>query len=778
MAGPLFDRVLPPEPAATAPGTDSPGPPRDAEAAADPLLADLTPAQREAVTHLDGPMIVVAGPGSGKTRVLTRRVAWLVLRAGVEPWRILAITFTNKAAEEMRARIERLLVAEGAGGAAEGVLVSTFHSFCARMLRRYGPPGRTSDFTIYDTDDQKACLKRVLAELQLDAAQWRPGALLARISEAKNRLLDAEAFAEQAAGWRDEVVARVYRAYEQALAQFNALDFDDLLLKMLALLEREPQVREELRARFRHVLVDEYQDTNRPQYLIANLLAGADGNLFVVGDPDQAIYKWRGADLRNILEFERDHPSAREVRLERNYRSTRAILRAAEGLIEHNRERRARRLFTDNDEGVPLRLVRCLSDEEEARLVADEIAARLEQGGCPARELAVFYRANALSRRFEEELRRRGIPHRVVGAVPFYQRREVKDVLAWLRLLANPDDQQALARVIGLTGNLGAGTLGRLAERAATRGWSVLRTLLEDTAVMEQLRAPQRRALSGLRELLAELRAMPPAPVLPLLQRVLERTGYLEALRGADDPQELARADNVEALLNAAAELDAREPAGGYRALLDQAALWSAVEEDGADGEAVRLMTLHAAKGLEFDEVFIVGFDDRLLPLEREDSACDLEEERRLLYVGLTRARRRVTLTSAMVRRTWGRERTAQPSRFLAELPSEVLERTGTAGLRLAAAPLPQPPPSRSAPPPAAFAARLGELRARAAAVRPGGSTAAELVAGARVRHAVFGEGEVLEVSGSGVGRRVRVRFERIGTKTLVLQYANLERLT
>jgi DNA helicase-2/ATP-dependent DNA helicase PcrA len=801
----------------------------------DPLLLDLTASQRDAVTHKDGPVIVVAGPGSGKTRVLTRRVAYLSLRAGVEPWRILAITFTNKAADEMRERIERLLAGgteDGLRGAQlprSGVLVSTFHSFCARMLRRYGPPGRTQDFTIYDTDDQRACMKRVVKELKLDAAQWKPRSLLGRVSDAKNHMIDAALFAEDAIGWRDRTVAKVFAAYEEALAQFNALDFDDLLFSFVRLLEERPDALAELRERFRYVLVDEYQDTNRPQYRIANLLAGEDGNLFVVGDPDQSIYKWRGADIRNILEFERDHPSAREIRLERNYRSTKAILAAAQGLIAHNAERRDKRLFTDNDPGAPLRWIRCLNDGEEAKLVAGEVERRLQEGAS-ADEVAVFYRANALSRRFEEELRNRGIRHVVIGSVPFWQRREVKDVLAYLRLLANPHDEQALMRVFGVTEGVGGGTVTKLQAAALERGQALLETVLDAGAPLK-LRGAQKRALTRLRELLTALRAMPEAPARPLLERVVEDTGYHKKLQASQDPQDQARADNVSALIDGAAEFDARYPEGGVRGFLDQAALLGGADEDARDGEAVRLMTLHAAKGLEFDEVYIVGFDDRLLPLERDDTGCDLEEERRLLYVGITRARHRVTLTSVLVRRTWGQERSSRPSRFLTELPEEVLERTGSAGMRLpGATPLrrggglawtrteaspedaetilarerrraalahdtfdgidepadadaaggdaARRPRSTTKPRPSPARAEALARWGKALMEREQAASTVKLCVGARVSHAVFGAGRVLAISGSGPGRRVKVQFDRGGTKTLVMQYANLERIT
>ncbi len=751
------------------------------------ILADLTDEQRAAVSHGEGPLIVVAGPGSGKTRVITRRVAWLIATGAAPPWQILAITFTNKAAEEMRRRIDDLV------GAGTGVLVSTFHSFCARTLRRYGPPGRTESFAIYDEDDQRACVKRVVEELRLDEKVFRPADLLAKISQAKNRMLSAEDYASGALGFRDDTIARVFGKYEEALARFNALDFDDLLLSMVRLLETRQDVRDALRSRYRYILVDEYQDTNLPQARIANLLAGENGNICVVGDPDQSIYRFRGAEILNILDFERAHPAAREVRLERNYRSTKRILAAAQRLIEHNIARRAKTLYTENDEGDPIRVVRCLSDDEEARWVARAVEESIERGTPPG-EIAIFYRVAALSRKFEEELRRRAVRHQVVGAVPFFQRKEVKDVLAWLRVLANPADEQQVRRLAALTEGLGPATLRRVEELAAERGLALLEAM---RAVGERgdVRPQERRAVERVVQLLDALAERAREGVGPMLRAIIEETGIERALRSSENPQERARAENVRALVDAGYEFDERRARGGaqgdaggagdFREFLDHVALLSPADQAEDEFATVKLMTLHAAKGLEFDDVFIVGADAGFLPLEREGEAPDVEEERRLLYVGLTRARRRVTLTTARVRRTYGQDRSCAPSPFLAEIPREAIEQRGAGGDDLDGAYEPLPsfdvPFARGAES-FAPARRNGRAERRPpdfapAVVRAAAARPSDLVPGDRVEHAVFGKGQVVDITGTGIGTRVKVEFDAVGIKTLVLQYANLQRI-
>jgi len=797
----------------------------------DPILSGLTPEQSAAVRHVDGPLIVVAGPGSGKTRVIARRVAFMVDRCGIPGSSILAITFTNKAAEEMRHRIDGLL-------GRSGVTVSTFHSFCARTLRRCAPIDRTADFSIYDDDDQRACVKKAIQELKLEEKQWKPGSVLSRISDAKNKRLGPESFDAHATSFADRTIAKIFRKYEETLKEFNALDFDDLLLALLRVLEEREDVREDLRARYRYILVDEYQDTNRPQYEIANLLAGKNGNLCVVGDPDQSIYKWRGADIRNILDFEKDHDRAAEVRLEQNFRSTGRILKAAQSLIRHNTERREKELFTENDEGDAVQHVRCLSDAEEAKLVVDSIESRIREDDVPPREIAVFYRTNALSRRFEEQLTNRGIKHLVIGAVPFFSRKEVKDILSFVRLRANPMDDAALRRAISLAEGFGSKTLDRIAAHALASGVPVL-SAIRDVGAISEVAGRQRKSVQAFAALIEGVFALPDAPVGPMLRAIVDRTGVRERLSKSEDPQDWARAENVEQLVNGGFEFDERSGGQEFRVFLDQVALLAGAPEEKDQADTVKLMTLHAAKGLEFDEVYIAGVDGGLIPLERDLEECDMEEERRLFYVGLTRARKRVTLTSVQVRRTWGLEKLYRPSGFLKELPPEALEKTGGAffgdkdaprpvdlsridaftsgygggrkrpadadddagdaresddfgdgphaddeessepwsSFRKPAAQAPARPKTQAPWERTDFATRA--LQSQAPASAPSGAPIGsrdELREGERVEHPIFGRGNVVRVDGSGVGKRVKVRFDTAGEKLLVLQYAKLTR--
>lgn len=745
------------------------------------LLAGLTPEQREAASHIEGPLLVVAGPGSGKTRVLAHRVAYMV-QQGIAPWHLLAITFTNKAAQEMGERIAHLL-----GGSLDGMTVCTFHSLCARLLRRYAPPGRNTDFSILDADDQKACVKRALKALELDAASWKPQTVLSRISKAKNALVGCEAFAEQATGFADRTLAQIYSRYEALLAEYNALDFDDLLVSFVKLLQNDDVVTE-LRERYRYISVDEYQDTNTPQCTIANRLAGPDGNLFVVGDPDQSIYKWRGAEIRNILEFERHHPSARELKLEQNFRSTARILEVAQGLIEHNSERREKVLRTTNPRGDAVQWWRYSHDGQEARAVAEAITARLA-AGVAAKNIAVFYRANYMSRRFELELKRLQIPYVVIGSVPFFQRAEIKDVLAFVKLLANPADLHALSRTIRQLDGLGAGSFERLRAFAEEQGLNALETLLDERA-HKVLRGRQRKAVAAVAAWLRELVHNPSAPVEEVLTQVVERCGIIKRLEAVDDPSSWARIDNVKALIDAGRDFDTgvvlvNAPGGGekpapIRAFLDQASLLASDDKVDRDA-AVRLMTLHAAKGLEFDDVFIVGVDERMLPLEREGEVADVEEERRLLYVGITRGRFRVTLTSAATRTTFGYERMCAPSTFKDEVPEDAVQFCGAlwfeggAASRLQTADVEpdervwdQRPAYRAAP------AKVAKAPPRLAMPMPKRHAEGDLRQGMRVSHKVFGGGRIESVTGSGPGQRVCVNFDRVGPKTLVRQYANL----
>lgn len=722
------------------------------------FLDELNPAQREAVTATAGPVLVLAGAGSGKTRVVTYRLAYLVAQ-GAEPGSILAVTFTNKAADEMRERAAALL--RRTGGDAGAVWLLTFHSFCARLLRREAKAaGLARDFPIYDADDQTAAVKQALRNLKLADRAWMPRELVARISNAKIAGERPEELAGRARNEAETEAASVYAEYQRILARAGALDFDDLLLRAVALLEAEAGVRERWRRRFGYLHVDEYQDTNRPQYELLRLLAGERANLFVVGDEDQAIYGWRGADVGNLLRFQEDFPAARVIRLEENYRSTQPILDAAAAVVAHNQRRLGKALRATRGAGPLVEYFEAPDAAAEAEFVSGEIARRLR--AAPEARLAVLYRTNAQSRPFEDALRRQSVSYLVLGGMSFYQRAEVKDALAWVRLAANPGDDVALERVINVPPRgIGAATLDRLRERAAAAGtslWEAIEGLLADPG------GRRLAALEDFRGLVAELRAAwgaePPAA---FLRRVLDRTGYLDWLRQQDTPEAEARLENLGELVNAVAELgEGAEPDAGhsFQEFLDRTALVS--DADGYDARArVLLMTLHTAKGLEFDEVFLCGLEEGLFPHARSVSSGDVEEERRLCYVGMTRARERLVLTSAQSRRCYGEDRFAAsaPSRFLAEIPAGLLV---TAPGSLAEA-----GETRRYEPDEEYAAPRGSGRRR--------GTGGGLI-GLRVRHPSYGLGTILSIEGEGDDRKITVSFQDYGTKKLVERYAHLER--
>ncbi len=707
------------------------------------LLADLTEPQKRAVTHVDGPLLVLAGAGSGKTRVVTRRIAFLTAQ-GVEPWRILAITFTNKAAGEMRERVKQL-------GGAQGAWVSTFHSFAARQLRRFADRiGLSRSFTILDRTDQLALVKEAIVDVGLEPKQWKPRTLLEEIDRAKGQLLDPEAYSSQAHGYAEDRIGSIYAAYEELLRQRESVDFTDLLVRLVRLLRADDEVRERLQRRFRYLLVDEYQDTNAVQYELARILAAASKNFHATGDPDQSIYRWRGADLRNILDFENDFPGAKIVKLEQNFRSTAMILAAAQGVIEHNRERREKTLWTENPQGKPLKLLRPRDESEEAWEVARR-CADLRDTGASLSEIAVFVRIAALSLPLERAFFERGVPYRVVGAVAFYQRKEIKDLLAYLRLLANPKDDLALLRVINVPPRrIGRATVTKLQSRAKREKRSLceLVTEAEDLDVGRTTRAVRRFGL-----LIGRLAAQPRTLLLPLLRNLIEEIGYVEHLESAGDQEAEARLENVGALLDAVAEFDTRGAEGeveerdALERFLEEIALLSEVDEKNSDEARVSVMTLHASKGLEFDHVFMIAFEDRILPHSRAaESAEELEEERRLCYVGFTRARQSLTLSHVRYRSRWGRTEMGIPSPFLNEIPSECFSLR-----RPRAVPI---EPERALPDPVEAPVGLTE--------------------GERVMHHVFGAGTVLSVEGFGPRSKVRVAFDTVGEKKLFQQWARL----
>jgi DNA helicase-2/ATP-dependent DNA helicase PcrA len=736
----------------------------------------LNDAQRAAVEHLTGPMLVLAGAGSGKTRVLTARVARLIDEHGVDPRQVLAVTFTNKAAGEMKGRIAQLL-----GREPDGLWIGTFHAVCARLLRREAPAlGFSRTFSIYDEDDVEALVRRLVDDLGLPAKLYGARGLRHEISRAKNAMVDAEAYAAAAVDPYHANVGRVYAALGAALRRANAMDFDDLLLHPLTLFAEQPACLARYRARFRFLLVDEYQDTNRAQYLLLRALAGESGNLFVVGDDDQSIYGWRGADLRNILEFQRDFPAAQLVRLEENYRSTQLILEAANSVIAANTGRLGKTLFTRRDGGEPLTVVRAADERDEAEWLVRDFVDRARRGEHAFDEMAVLVRTNAQTRALEDELRRAGVPYRVVGAVSFYERREVKDLLAHLRLVVNPDDDAAFRRAIAAPRRgVGEQSLVVLGKWAVQWGWSLARTA-EAAGRLPELRPKSREALerfaAELRAARAELGALQPAEA---LRAIVARTGFERYLLEEDEtgPE---RAENVAELIAAAEawsevvpEPSPENPEDGdspIQQFLAQATLTTSAEvQRGESG--VTLMTLHAAKGLEFPVVAIAGLEEGLFPLSRAETPEAMEEERRLCYVGLTRAQDKIVLAHATARRRGGELRGAMPSRFLDDVPASLVEQRVTRpGWGLA-----REPRRRPAGAGGMSLALAAEAEADASEVS---DDAPQYRAGERVRHRRFGSGVIRRVEGRGRELKVAVEFddEGVGLKQLLAAYAGLER--
>jgi DNA helicase-2/ATP-dependent DNA helicase PcrA len=721
------------------------------------LLAELNEPQRQAVRHGDGPLLVLAGAGSGKTRVLTHRIAYLLATGKARPGEILAITFTNKAATEMRERVEALV-----GRATRAMWVTTFHSACARMLRADAERlGYSRGFTIYDESDSLRMIKRCMEELHVDPKRYPPRAIRAQISGAKNQLIDADAYSQAQGSVFEEVTAGVYHLYEKRMLAANAMDFDDLLVRTVNALELFDEVRERWRRTFRHVLVDEYQDTNHAQYRLLQLLTSEHGNLMVVGDEDQSIYGFRHADIRNILDFERDFPEAEVVKLEQNYRSTQTILSAANAVVERNRERRPKRLWTELAGGEPLQL-RELSDEhEEARWVAGEIERLGEEEGVKREDVAVFYRTNAMSRVLEDTLVRFELPYQVIGGTKFYERAEIKDAIAYLSLLVNPADQVSFARIVNSPRRgIGNTSQGRLAAHANTTGlpiWEVAERVEE----VPGLGAAAIKAVSRFYETMEGLRGRAEeSPVAELLEVTLRESGYLDALAAERTIEAEGRAENLEELIGVAAEFDANhelEGEGEVSALeefLQQISLVTQQDEL-RDESAIVLMTLHNAKGLEYETVFVVGCEDGSFPHMKALEEGGEEEERRLCYVAITRARSRLYMTWTRERRLFGRSERNLPSRFVDELPEELTERgssaVGAGGMSWDA----------------------GSAAGAAGSIDPGPTL--ELHTGDDIVHASFGEGVVTGVEDGG--RVVVVRFADGGSeRKLMADYAPIRR--
>jgi DNA helicase-2/ATP-dependent DNA helicase PcrA len=752
-------------------------------------LASLNPSQRDAVIHTEGPLLILAGAGSGKTRVITTRIAHLVSSGHASPGEILAVTFTNKAAEEMRERVEKQL-----GGDCRQVWLSTFHSLCARLLRREAPAiGLTRDFVIYDSSDQVAVVKQALRVHDIDDKMLQPRAALARISAAKNRL---ESPADmKSTGWslRDQQVSKVYETYLQVLRDAGALDFDDLLLKTVELMETSERVREFYAQKFRYVLIDEYQDTNRPQYILIKRLAGHHRNLCVVGDPDQSIYKWRGADLRNILDFEEDFPEATVVKLEQNYRSTQVILDAASAVISRNRNRKEKKLWTDRLGGEPIVYVRAADEIEEADYITRAIRETRQADN--AAMAAILYRTNAQSRAIEDALMREGIPYKIIGGVRFYERKEIKDLLAYLRLVMNPNDDVSFRRVVNVPPR-GIGKsvidaleavsldevdhshepLFRIGIQPETSSRSLWAKLI---VAIEQKRVPPRAvvALRAFRDMIAELTtACAKSTVAISLGLILDRTGYLKDLRDERSEDAEGRIENLMELVSAATEYEARESEASLGGFVDRLSLLSEADEaKGSNDARVWMMTMHAAKGLEFPVVIVAGMEEGLFPHSRSSEDEDeLEEERRLCYVGLTRARERLILTGAARRRVFGDYQSTEPSRFLDEIPAELIRK-----IEPVVTPSWNSTRYETRNP---YARRYGSSKVKEdTAPFPSyededQSSATGLRAGIRVRHKQFGVGTVVAVEEQGDDTRVTVKFNSVGTKKLVARYAALER--
>jgi DNA helicase-2/ATP-dependent DNA helicase PcrA len=701
----------------------------------------LTPAQRDAVHHGDGPLLILAGAGSGKTRVLTYRIAALIRGRGVPPQRILAVTFTNKAAGEMRGRVEQLV----GSSIARAIWIGTFHAVCSRILRRSGAPlGIDPRFVIYDTDDQRQLVRDAIRALGVDERQFPPTAVLAAIGRAKEELVDHTAFAAQAESFHEEIVARIYAAYQRRLDECRALDFDDLLARTVQLFREHPPALAEYQDRFRHILVDEYQDTNHAQYTLLSLLAGRHRNICVVGDDDQAIYHWRGADVRNILEFERDYPDARVIKLEQNYRSTRRILEAASAVIRHNPHRHTKALWTENEEGEPVTLFEAYDGYDEARYVAELIRAHRTAGG-RARDVGILYRTNAQSRQFEEMFLRLAIPYQIVGGLRFYERAEIKDLLAYLRLAYNHTDDASLRRVINVPRRgIGGATVRRLETWAGGQGvplWVALRRAEEAGVSRQAARALDEFA--GVIEELARFAGTHPAQDVVLRAAVV--TGYRHMLEAERTDEARARLENIDELAAVAQEVEVTTGEATIEAFLEHLALITDVDTFQERADRVTLMTLHSAKGLEFPIVVLAGLEEGLFPHVRsmEDEA-NVAEERRLCYVGLTRAQRRLVLTCAHQRAAFGTSRPSVRSRFLDEIPESMLTRVATPRTPTGD----WPEADRSVP-----AVAVGDV----------------------VQHKTFGAGRVLEVDGAGPRAIITVRFDGAGTKRLALGYAPLQ---
>jgi len=742
----------------------------------DPLLEGLNPQQSAAVTHAGGPLLVVAGAGSGKTRVLTRRIAYLMARRNVAPYEILAITFTNKAAGEMKERVGELV-----GSVAKSMWVSTFHSACVRILRQEANRlGYSNTFSIYDSADSQRLITIVAKELNLDPKRYPARAFQSVISNAKNELLSPQDYLKAASNQFEQVVADVYTIYQGRLMRANAMDFDDLILKTVEVLQRYPEAKARFRSRFRHVLVDEYQDTNHAQYILVKELVGTElegtdpAELCVVGDADQSIYGFRGATIRNILQFELDYPNATTVLLEQNYRSTQNILNAANAVITKNESRKEKNLWSDAGAGTPLTGYVAESEHDEANFIADEIRSLQRDGNSTPGQTAIFYRTNAQSRVFEEVFMRMALPYKVVGGLRFYERREVKDLLAYLRVLANCEDEISLRRIINIPkrgiGDTSLDYVDQFANSCGISFWQGLLRCNEITSV--PARAAQ--AITEFTSMITALSVLVEAKVKPsvIVEAALEQSGLLKELADSTDPQDEVRVENLKELVAVSMEYEERsfEELGedeeiSLAGFLEKVSLVADADEipEGEDhGGVVTMMTLHTAKGLEFPTVFLTGMEDGIFPHSRTfDDKNEIEEERRLAYVGLTRARERLYISRAEYRSTWGAPNYNPPSRFLDEIPDDVIVWRNQSSDSLISS-MTKKSRIATAPPPRATGKK---------------SMAMELAVGERVSHDTFGLGTVVAVAGAGDKAEATINFGQYGEKRLLLRYAPVEKL-
>ncbi|HYI08833.1 MAG TPA: UvrD-helicase domain-containing protein [Thermoanaerobaculia bacterium] len=775
-------------------------------------LSGLNPPQREAVTHGTGPLLVLAGAGSGKTRVITYRIGYLMGEMGVRPHNILAVTFTNKAAAEMLHRVDQLVPPTGGSRP----WIGTFHSTALRILRRYADRlGFTKSFAVYDTADQLTLIRRCMRELNVNDEAFPPRSVLTRISHAKNELIGPVEYEKTNLDFFGSRVSEIYRQYQKRLREFDAMDFDDLIGNYVQLLEKHEDVRSELHDRFQHLLIDEYQDTNRAQYVLVKLLAGQKGNIVAVGDEDQSIYKFRGADINNILNFERDFPGAKIIKLEQNYRSTGNILDAATGVVSRNVARKGKTLFTSGGKGDPVRIVTCTNDREEAQFVLEKISS-LRSSRYQLTDIAVLFRTNAQSRPFEEELLRANMPYSVVGGVKFYERAEIKDILSFVRLAIRPHDTPSIERVINVpTRGIGDTTVNTLTEQAAAQNVSLWTVIEGDLAFLPTRAA---RAVREFREIVHDLQRAASHPIPEFVDYVLLRTGYRRMLQESRDIQDESRMENLEELLNSAREYSEGNPQSMLADYLDSLTLMSDLDRYESQ-KGITLMTLHAAKGLEFKVVFLVGMEEGILPHQNSlEHNEDLEEERRLCYVGMTRAREMLFCMHAHERRVHGRFREQSPSAFLQEIPAEATEQVRLASARRYSSsqepswrerPIQQQPryggtPDRRPPVgrPASFQppspnpapkrndnvngvlsffqnapVQFDPSAIRAAKSQPEPSGGGEFKRGQKVRHEQFGVGTILTMEGSGPDAKLTVYFDRGGSKKFIARFAKLTRV-